>query len=150
MKCPYCGNNEDKVIDSRAVKNGEAIRRRRECLLCKKRFTTYEGIEYKPIIVIKKDGRREEFSKEKIMNGIKIACQKRPISFNKINEIVEKIYHCLSMSSDSEIASSDIGKMLMDELRKLDKIAYVRFASVYKEFKDMSEFVKEVKDIGKH
>jgi len=147
MKCPFCGFLEDKVIDSREREDGFQIRRRRECLRCWKRFTTYEEIEEKVLIVIKSDGRREKFSREKIFNGIQKACEKRPISIERISEIVDGIEQELRQKFESEVASKEIGHVIMKNLKKLDGIAYVRFASVYREFKDITDFQKEVEQI---
>jgi transcriptional repressor NrdR len=147
MKCPFCSNLQDKVIDSRENEDGLSVRRRRECLKCGKRFTTYEEIEKIPIMVIKKDGRREKFSREKILNGLVHACEKRPISVEKLEEISGIIEGKLQSSMEKEIPSKKIGEMVMKELQKLDKIAYVRFASVYHEFKDIEDFNKEVEEL---
>jgi transcriptional repressor NrdR len=145
MKCPLCGKAENKVVDSRVCKDGSAIRRRRECLDCEGRFTTYEFVEKVLPVVIKKDGRRETFDRTKILNGIKKACEKRPISIDTIESIVESIEQSCQNSYGKEIPSSVIGEKVMEELQKLDGVAYVRFASVYREFRDVSEFLKELK-----
>lgn len=145
MRCPYCGHKEDKVIDSRSSSDDTIIRRRRECLRCGKRFTTYERMEYIPLIVIKKDGRREPFDREKILNGIRKACEKRPISIEKMEEIVSKIEKEIEDRNEREVSSRLIGELVMKYLHELDQVAYVRFASVYKEFKDIEEF-KEALD----
>lgn len=147
MKCPFCSAIEDRVVDSRLSKEGEAIRRRRECLSCKQRFTTYERVEEMLLMVIKKDGRREPFDRQKILQGLKKACEKRPISVMTLEETANRIEKKLMESGDSEIPSSIIGKEVMNRLMDLDKIAYVRFASVYKEFKDTSQFEEELKAI---
>ncbi|RKZ21410.1 transcriptional regulator NrdR [bacterium] len=147
MKCPYCGYDEDRVVDTRVIKDGTAIRRRRECLRCKRRFTTYEYIEKTPLIVIKRDGRREPFEREKLLQGIRIACRKRPVSEDKIEEMVDEIEQALWELGKTEVSSREIGKEVMKRLRKLDEVAYVRFASVYREFKDVEEFVKEIKKL---
>lgn len=147
MKCPYCGYNEDKVVDTRVIKDGTAIRRRRECLKCKRRFTTYEYIENAPLIVIKRDGRREPFEREKLLQGIRIACRKRPVSEDKIEEMVDEIEQVLWELGKNEVSSKDIGKEVMKRLKKIDEVAYVRFASVYREFKDVEEFVKEIEKL---
>ncbi|RKZ21714.1 transcriptional regulator NrdR [bacterium] len=149
MKCPYCGYDEDRVVDTRVIKDGTAIRRRRECLRCKRRFTTYEYIEKTPLIVIKRDGRREPFEREKLLQGIRIACRKRPVSEDKIEEMVDEIEQALWELGKTEVSSREIGKEVMKRLRKLDEVAYVRFASVYREFKDVEEFVKEIKKLKK-
>ncbi|MGC8976363.1 MAG: transcriptional regulator NrdR [Candidatus Ratteibacteria bacterium] len=148
MKCPYCGFMKDRVIDSRESEDGLLIRRRRVCLKCKKRYTTYEEIELKPLIVVKKDGRREKFSREKLFIGIQKACEKRPISTDKINKIVEDIESLLRQKYDQEVSSREIGKFVIKKLKKLDKVAYIRFASVYQEFKDINQFLKEIEKIG--
>lgn len=145
MKCPLCGKAENRVVDSRVCKDGIAIRRRRECLACEGRFTTYEFVEKVLPVVIKKDGRREPFDRTKILNGIKKACEKRPISIDTIESIVESIEQVCQNSYGKEIPSSVIGEKVMEELQKLDGVAYVRFASVYREFRDVSEFLKELK-----
>ncbi len=147
MKCPFCGEIDNKVIDSRVSKDGSVIRRRRECLLCSRRFTTYEHIEEIPIMIIKKDGRREIFNREKVRSGIKKACEKRDISMNLIEEHVDDIERDLRETGEKEIASSMIGEKIMAALHDLDDIAYVRFASVYREFKDVNDFVSELKSL---
>ena len=149
MKCMYCGCLESKVIDSRSTDEGSTIRRRRECLQCGKRFTTYEKIESVPIMVVKKDGTRESFDRDKILNGIRRACEKRPISADKMEEVVASIELQLSNMLIREVSSEKIGQMVMDELQKLDDIAYVRFASVYRQFKDINTFVEEVNKLLK-
>lgn len=147
MKCPYCGFGQDKVIDTREINDGLQIRRRRECLNCGKRFTTYEEIEMKPLIVIKKDGRREKFNREKIFTGIQKACEKRPISTDEIEKIIMEIEQELRQKFDREVPSKEIGKIIIKKLKKIDKVAYIRFASVYREFQDISEFKKEIEKI---
>ncbi len=147
MKCPYCGFGQDKVIDTREINDGLQIRRRRECLNCGKRFTTYEEIEMKPLIVIKKDGRREKFNREKIFTGIQKACEKRPISTEEIEKIIMEIEQELRQKFDREVPSKEIGKIIIRKLKKIDKVAYIRFASVYREFQDISEFKKEIEKI---
>jgi transcriptional repressor NrdR len=147
MKCPFCSNIEDKVIDSRINKNGASIRRRRECLSCKRRFTTHERIEDTFPSIIKKDGRRETFDRSKILIGMKKACEKRPISIEVIEESVDNIEREIQEHGVKEIKSSEIGERIMQELHKLDEVAYVRFASVYRSFKDISEFMAEVKSL---
>lgn len=149
MKCPFCGYCEDKVIDSRISKDGTEIRRRRECLNCGKRFTTHELIEEVLPVVVKKDGRREPFDRIKIISGIKKACEKRPISTDAIEAVVENIERACQEFQDKEIPSKVIGENVMLELQKLDGIAYVRFASVYREFRDVTDFFDELKDIIK-
>jgi len=147
MKCPFCGYKEDKVIDSRETAGGVQIRRRRECLKCGKRFTTYEIVEKKSLIVVKKDGRREKFNEEKILRGIQKACEKRPVSTEKIEEIVIEIEQELRQRFDREFSSKDIGKLVIKKLKEMDKIAYIRFASVYQEFRDLFEFQEEIKKV---
>ena len=150
MKCPFCESQDDKVIDSRASKEGNAIRRRRECLKCGKRFTSYERVEELVPMVIKKDGRREPFNAEKIRSGLRIACKKRPIETDRIDEIVENIEKKLIGLCEKEIPSSSIGEEIMAALKELDKVAYVRFASVYRQFKDINELMDEVKTLFEH
>jgi transcriptional repressor NrdR len=149
MKCPFCANRENKVIDSRLSKDSSAIRRRRECLGCERRFTTYEFVEEVLPTVVKKDGRREPFDRVKILAGIKKACQKRPISIDAIEKILENVQNVCQEYQDKEIASSAIGEIVMKELHALDGVAYVRFASVYRQFRDVAEFVDELKDFLK-
>jgi len=145
MKCPFCGIEESKVVDKRD--SGEFTRRRRECLGCEKRFTTYEGIEQSPLIIIKKDGRRENFSREKVKAGLIKACEKRPVPVEKIDETVNEIETALRKEDDSEIKSKAIGEMIIKKLKKLDKVAYIRFASVYRDFDDVKDFEKELRMI---
>ena len=147
MKCPFCSHTEDKVIDSRSSNEDKSVRRRRECLKCKKRFTTYEYIEEVPLMVIKKDGRRESFDRNKIISGIMKACEKRPVSVEKIEAIVDKVEKELQKNFDKEVKAQVIGELLMENLHKLDEVAYVRFASVYRQFKDINHFMKELKDL---
>lgn len=147
MKCPYCGEIDNKVIDSRLSKEGNAIRRRRECNSCSRRFTTYEYIEEIPLMIIKKDGRREVFSKEKIRSGIQKACEKRNISINVIDEFIDELERDLRETEEKEIPASQVGEKIMTQLHKWDDIAYVRFASVYREFKDVNDFVSELKTL---
>jgi transcriptional repressor NrdR len=149
MKCPYCSYKEDKVVDSRATQEASAIRRRRECLKCGKRFTTYEYIEEVSLMVIKKDGRREPFDRKKILSGIIKACEKRPISVEKMEEIVTLVERQIQKKSDREVASARIGELVMEKLKALDDVAYVRFASVYRQFKDVGQFMEELKDVLK-
>ena len=146
MKCPFCGFEESKVVDSRSTDDNTTIRRRRECLKCGKRYTTYEKIEDFPVLVIKKDLTRENFNKEKIINGLIIACQKRPISRKQIEEIAYDIEKTISNSMLTEVPSKDIGEMVMARLKELDEISYVRFASVYRQFKDINTFLEEIKN----
>ncbi|MBC8473434.1 MAG: transcriptional repressor NrdR [Candidatus Omnitrophica bacterium] len=150
MKCPFCGHKEDKVIDSRSSEEGRSIRRRRECLNCKRRFTTYENIEETSLMVIKKDGRREPFDRKKILAGIQKACEKRPISMQEIEDLADKIEHTLQSKFEKEVDASQIGELLMELLYDLDEVAYVRFASVYRQFKDINQFMKELKGLLNH
>jgi len=151
MKCPYCGETDNKVIDSRLSKDGNVIRRRRECILCSRRFTTYEHIEEIPIMIIKKDGRREVFSRDKVRSGMKKACEKRNISMNIIEEFIDELERDLRETGEKEIPSSEVGEKIMSKLHELDDVAYVRFASVYREFKDVNDFVDELKSLlSKH
>ena len=149
MKCPSCGHLEDKVIDSRSAKEGQAIRRRRECLQCRRRFTTYETVETTPLLVIKKDGRRESFSREKILNGLLRACEKRPIAAERLHLIVDGLEADLLRQGVDEVKSSDIGERVMEALHELDEVAYVRFASVYRHFKDLNQFLEELRSLLK-
>ena len=145
MRCPFCGHLEDKVVDSREAKDGDAIRRRRECLECGRRFTSYERIDEIPYMVVKKDGRRETFDRHKIMSGLMRACEKRPISTAQLESIVDEVEKEVQDSLDREVSTSEIGKIIMRRLKSLDKVAYVRFASVYLEFEDVSAFMTELK-----
>lgn len=147
MKCPYCGYSESKVIDSRPTDEGERIRRRRECLNCAKRFTTYEVIETVPVVVVKKDKSREAFDRNKLLNGLLRACEKRPVPLETLERIVDKIETLLQNSLDREVPSTLIGTYAMDKLKKVDEVAYVRFASVYREFKDINTFMDELNKI---
>ncbi len=147
MKCPYCQYTESKVIDSRPADEGEKIRRRRECLQCGKRFTTYEIIETTPLMIIKKDGSIEQFDREKLLNGILRACEKRPVTLKSIEELVDHIEGRLRNSLESEVTSQQIGELAMEELRELDEVAYVRFASVYRQFKDVNTFLDELQKL---
>jgi transcriptional repressor NrdR len=147
MKCPFCSEIENKVIDSRLSKDGSVIRRRRECLECSRRFTTYEHIEEIPIMIIKKDGRRELFNREKVRSGMLKACEKRNISMNIIEEFIDEMERDLRESEEKEIQASVIGEKIMAKLHELDDVAYVRFASVYREFKDVNDFVSELKKL---
>ncbi|MDO9465510.1 MAG: transcriptional regulator NrdR [bacterium] len=150
MKCPFCAHQEDKVIDSRESKENNVIRRRRECLKCAKRFTTYEKIELIPIMVVKKDNRREEFDREKLLNGIVTACEKRPISMDILEQIVNDIERKLWNGMNKEVASEEIGELVMKKLHDLDAVAYVRFASVYRQFEDIGDFLDHAKTIIKN
>lgn len=147
MKCPFCNHPESKVVDSRLGKERETIRRRRECLSCRKRFTTSERVEDTLPLVVKKDGRREAFDRLKIFNGLKKACEKRPISIDLLEKIVNRIELYFQEKGEREIKSSEIGEKVMEELHRLDGVAYVRFASVYRQFKDIQEFMNELKDL---
>jgi transcriptional repressor NrdR len=149
MRCPFCAYLEDKVVDSRESKEGDSIRRRRECLKCGRRFTSYERIDEIPYMVVKKDGRRETFDRNKIMNGLLRACEKRPISAVQLEQIVDDVEKSVQDSPERELPTTKIGKIIMRRLKTLDKVAYVRFASVYLEFEDVSEFMSELKDLVK-
>ena len=144
MKCPFCGFEESKVIDSRPTDEGQRIRRRRECLQCAKRFTTYEIIESLPIIVIKKDKTREAFNRDKLMTGLLRACEKRPVSIDTLDKMIDEIESVLQNSLDREVSSEKIGQLVMEKLKKIDEVAYVRFASVYRQFKDINTFMHEL------
>ena len=147
MKCPYCSSDTDKVVDSRSSKNGESIRRRRECLKCNQRFTTYEYIEEVSLNVIKSDGTREPFDRKKLLKGITISCAKRPVPTDKLDEITDQISREIEKRGEREINSKIIGEVVMSHLKQLDEVAYVRFASVYRKFRDKSEFMEELKNI---
>ncbi|MBI3594872.1 MAG: transcriptional repressor NrdR [Nitrospirae bacterium] len=149
MRCPFCNHVEDKVVDSRLSKEGDVIRRRRECISCERRFTTYERVEGNFPMVIKKDGRRETFERQKILQGLKKACEKRPVSMSLLEESVTQIEKKIQEMGESEIPSNIIGEEVMRKLHDLDPVAYVRFASVYREFKDINEFMSELKDLLK-
>jgi transcriptional repressor NrdR len=150
MTCPFCGFKQDRVIDSRESKEGDVIRRRRQCLKCERRFTTYERSDEIPYMVVKKDGRREKFDRQKVLNGLLKACEKRPVPMAKLAEVVDAVESRLSDNADREITTTDIGEMLMDKLKGLDKIAYVRFASVYRDFQDVEAFLNELKNLVLH
>ena len=147
MKCPFCGRIEDKVIDSRLSKDGDVIRRRRECLKCEGRFTSYERVDEVLPLVVKKDGRREPFDRQKILHGLEQACEKRPVSVGTREELVSRIEKKLQESGEKEVPSSWIGEEIMDGFRGIDEVAYVRFASVYRQFKDITEFMEEIKGL---
>jgi len=147
VKCPFCAHLGDKVVDSRESKEGEVIRRRRECLECGRRFTSYERIEEIPYMVIKKDGSRERFERQKLVAGLLKACEKRPVSISAIDKIADKVESMLQERPEKEIPTADIGAFVMQELKHLDKVAYVRFASVYRHFRDIGEFMNELKDL---
>ncbi|HHW41534.1 MAG TPA: transcriptional regulator NrdR [Syntrophomonadaceae bacterium] len=148
MRCPYCKKGESRVLDSRSVEDGNEIRRRRECLLCGRRFTTYERIEEVPLWVVKKDGRRELFDREKLLRGIMKACEKRHATLDTLSMMVDEIERSLRDCPESEVSSQTIGHMVMERLRKVDKVAYVRFASVYREFKDVGEILTCLEELG--
>jgi len=150
MKCPYCGHLQDKVVDSRESKEGDAIRRRRQCLACHRRFTSYERIDEIPYMVVKKDGRRERFDRQKVLAGVLKACEKRPVSMVQLETIADNAETMVQESSEREVSTTSIGEMIMNELKTLDKVAYVRFASVYLDFKDVQEFMSELKDLLKN
>ena len=148
MRCPYCGHEEDRVVDSRTTKEGEAIRRRRECLDCHQRFTTYEYIEKTPLTVVKRDGRREPFDRQKLINGMMTACRKRPVSVEQIESIADQVKRDISESASAEVSSLSIGEEVMARLKEIDEVSYVRFASVYRKFEDTSEFHKVLKGLS--
>ncbi len=147
MTCPFCGHKQDRVIDSRESKEGDVIRRRRECLKCARRFTTYERSDEIPYMVVKRDGRREKFDRQKILEGLLKACEKRPVPMPKLAEVVDEVESKLADSPEREISTTEVGELLMRRLRTLDKIAYVRFASVYRDFQDVEAFLVELKDL---
>ena len=147
MRCPYCGCSESKVVDSRPTDEGERIRRRRECFNCAKRFTTYEIVENTPIMVIKRDNSREPFSREKLTNGLLRACEKRPISLDQIDEVIDKVESKIYGSMEREISSKKVGELTLEFLKDLDEVAYVRFASVYRQFKDIHSFMNELQKL---
>jgi len=147
MTCPFCGHKQDRVIDSRESKEGDVIRRRRECLKCSRRFTTYERSDEIPYMVVKRDGRREKFDRQKILEGLLKACEKRPVPMSKLAEVVDEVESKLADSSEREMSTTEVGELLMRRLRTLDKIAYVRFASVYRDFQDVEAFLVELKDL---
>ena len=150
MKCPFCAHIHDKVVDSRESKEGDAIRRRRQCLECQRRFTSYERIDEIPYMVVKKDGRRERFDRQKVLAGVLKACEKRPVAMIQLETIADKAETRVQDSSEREISTTTLGEMIMNELKTLDKVAYVRFASVYLDFKDVQEFMSELKDLLKN
>jgi transcriptional repressor NrdR len=147
MNCPFCGHRQDRVVDSRESREGDAIRRRRQCLKCERRFTTYERIDEVPYMVVKKDGRREKFDRQKVLSGLLKACEKRPVPMAKLAEIVDEVEAKLAEGADREMNTTEIGELLMERLRILDKIAYVRFASVYRDFQDVEAFLNELKNL---
>lgn len=147
MKCPYCGHLEDKVVDSRESREGEVIRRRRECLECGRRFTSYERVDEIPYMVVKKDGKRERFERQKLIAGLLKACEKRPVKVSALEAVADRVEGALQERPDREMAATEIGQIVMQELRQLDKVAYVRFASVYRHFRDIGEFMTELEDL---
>ena len=147
MKCPYCGFLKDRVVDSRETRNGDSIRRRRQCLNCSRRFTSYERIDEIPYMVVKKDGGREKFDRTKVLNGLLKACEKRPVSLTQLEKIVDLVEQQVQESPDHELATAAIGRILLSELKRLDKVAYLRFASVYLEFEDVQEFMTEINEL---
>jgi len=146
VKCPYCGHQEDRVLDSRSVRDGESVKRRRECLRCGRRFTTYETIEEMEVMVVKKDQRREPFERAKVFKGMKAACEKRPVSMETLESVADEIERTIYNSGIREVSSAEIGEMVIEALRKIDQVAYVRFASVYRQFEDVTQF-KEIVDV---
>ncbi|MCI8869181.1 MAG: transcriptional regulator NrdR [Lawsonibacter sp.] len=144
MKCPYCAHLESKVVDSRPAEEGASIRRRRECLSCHKRFTTYETVESLPLMVVKKDGSRQSFDRSKVLGGLIRACEKRPVPYGALEDMVNEIEQALQSELEREVSSAEIGELVMDRLKKLDEVAYVRFASVYRQFKDINTFMREL------
>jgi transcriptional repressor NrdR len=150
MRCPVCGELNSHVVDSRTAQQGRAIRRRRECLACGRRFTTYETLEEEELMVVKSDGRREVFDRSKVLRGLQLACTKRPVSMDQLHELVDRAVYYVSSLNLREVPSKQIGEFIMQELRKLDEVAYVRFASVYREFKDRNEFLEELEHLARH
>lgn len=148
MTCPFCTHREDRVIDSRESKEGDVIRRRRECVKCGRRFTTYERSDEIPYMVVKRDGRREKFDRQKVLEGLLKACEKRPVGVAKLAEVVDEVETALAESPDRELSTESIGEMVMERLKSLDKIAFVRFASVYRDFQDIEEFLAELRQLG--
>jgi transcriptional repressor NrdR len=147
LNCPFCGHKQDRVVDSRESREGDVIRRRRQCLKCERRFTTYERTDEVPYMVVKKDGRREKFDRQKVLAGLLKACEKRPVPMAKLAEIVDVVEAKLAESTEREVSTTEVGEMLMERLRVLDKIAYVRFASVYRDFQDVEAFLNELKHL---
>lgn len=150
MTCPFCGAKEDRVIDSRESKEGDTVRRRRQCLSCERRFTTYERTDEIPYMVVKKDGRREKFDRQKVLNGLLKACEKRPVPMAKLAEVVDEVEGKLADNPDREMSTKEVGNILMDRLKSIDKIAYVRFASVYRDFQDVETFLDELRNLVIH
>jgi len=149
MQCPACGELNSHVVDSRTAQQGRAIRRRRECLGCEKRFTTYETIEEEELMIVKSDGRREEFDRGKVLHGLQLACTKRPVSMDQLHELVDRVAYYVSSLTLREVPAKQLGEFIIQELRKIDEVAYVRFASVYRDFKDRSEFIEELEQLEK-
>jgi transcriptional repressor NrdR len=147
MRCPYCGHLQDRVIDSRAANENRSVRRRRECLKCRRRFTTYESIEEISMMVVKRDGRRESFDRNKVISGILKACEKRPVSLQQVEDLVDRVERELQKKYEKEIPVQAVGELVMEKIHKLDEVAYVRFASVYRSFKDINQFMGELKDL---
>jgi transcriptional repressor NrdR len=147
MRCPYCGSTDDHVVDSRESREGAVVRRRRECNQCTRRFTSYEKVEEVPLIVVKKDGRREEFSRSKLLHGLRRACEKRPVQMASLEKICDEVEAALNAREEREMTTVDVGLMVMEHLKELDQIAYVRFASVYRRFEDLGDFVDELKQL---
>ncbi len=150
MKCPFCGHLEDRVIDSRESKEGDSIRRRRQCLRCEKRFTSYERIDEVPYMVVKKDGRREKFDRQKVLAGLLKACEKRAVSMSSLSALVDEVESLVTENPDREISTTVVGELLMERLKNLDKVSYVRFASVYRDFQDEEAFFEELKNLMRH
>ena len=148
MKCPACGKDEDKVIESRTIGEGSSVRRRRECLSCKARFTSYERVEERPLYVMKKDGSRQPYDRQKLVSGILKSCEKRPVSLEEIEQIADEVEKYLYSEYGREVSTTNIGEIVMDKLQKIDKVSYVRFASVYRQFESVSDFVKEIKTLS--
>lgn len=147
MLCPFCNHPEDRVLESRELDDGRSVRRRRECLKCEGRFTSYERVEERPIMVIKRDGQREQFSRDKILKGVTRACEKRPVSAEMIDKLVDEVIHEVHRADGREVATQKIGELVMNKLQKIDQVSYIRFASVYRQFSDVKDFVKEVKEL---
>ena len=147
MRCPYCTSIKDRVIDSRSANEGRSVRRRRECLKCNRRFTTYESVEEISIMVVKRDGRRETFDRNKIISGVLKSCEKRPVSVNQVEQLVDRVERELHKNYEKEVSVQTIGELVMERLHKVDEVAYVRFASVYRQFKDINQFMGELKDL---
>lgn len=147
MRCPFCHHKDSKVLDSRATEEGASIRRRRECTKCSRRFTTYERLDQVPFMIVKKDGRREAFSRDKILNGVLKACEKRPISPDQIEKMIDDIEKHVRNTTEREITSNEVGEIVMERLKELDEVAYVRFASVYRQFKDINSFMSELQQL---